>query len=118
MTKFLSAGLLAVAAASVGLGLAAKADEKEKAKASQLDMLKALAGERLILVTQQKDSTRADFQAFAKANHASDLMIPSEVWVIDKVPLLGSGKVDMVALAKLVHERLLATHDAPARAIG
>jgi acyl-[acyl-carrier-protein]-phospholipid O-acyltransferase / long-chain-fatty-acid--[acyl-carrier-protein] ligase len=63
-------------------------------------------GERLILVTQHKDATRAEFQAFAKANHASDLMIPSDVWVVDKLPVLGSGKVDMVSVAKLVRERL------------
>ena len=63
-------------------------------------------GERLILVTQQKGATRADFQAFAKARRASDLMIPAEVLVLDKLPLLGSGKIDMMAAAKLVHERL------------
>src|SRR5437868_14052611 len=33
-------------------------------------------GERLVLATEKKDATRAEFQAFAKANHASDLMIP------------------------------------------
>jgi acyl-[acyl-carrier-protein]-phospholipid O-acyltransferase/long-chain-fatty-acid--[acyl-carrier-protein] ligase len=65
-------------------------------------------GERLILVTQQKDATRAQFQHFARAKHASDLMVPSEVWVLDKLPLLGSGKVDMVAVAKHVHERAAA----------
>jgi acyl-[acyl-carrier-protein]-phospholipid O-acyltransferase / long-chain-fatty-acid--[acyl-carrier-protein] ligase len=75
-------------------------------------------GERLILLTQKKGATRADFQAFAKARHASDLMIPSDVWVIEKLPLLGSGKVDMMATAKLVHERLAAKPDAMARATG
>jgi acyl-[acyl-carrier-protein]-phospholipid O-acyltransferase / long-chain-fatty-acid--[acyl-carrier-protein] ligase len=62
-------------------------------------------GERLVLVTQQKDGTRAAFQQFAKAQHASDLMIPSDVWVIDKLPLLGSGKVDMVAVSTMALER-------------
>ncbi len=62
-------------------------------------------GERLILATEKKDATRSEFQAFAKANHAADLMIPAEVWVLDKLPMLGSGKVDLVALAKLVRER-------------
>jgi acyl-[acyl-carrier-protein]-phospholipid O-acyltransferase / long-chain-fatty-acid--[acyl-carrier-protein] ligase len=62
-------------------------------------------GERLILVTQQKDATRSDFQALAKARHASDLMIPAEVWVQEKLPVLGTGKVDMVSLTKLVQER-------------
>jgi acyl-[acyl-carrier-protein]-phospholipid O-acyltransferase/long-chain-fatty-acid--[acyl-carrier-protein] ligase len=68
----------------------------------------ARRGERLVLVTQQKDATRAEFQAFAKANHASDLMVPSEVWVIDKFPVLGSGKADLVSVAKMVHERAAA----------
>ena len=63
-------------------------------------------GERLILLTQQKDATRAAFQGFAKANHASDLMIPSDVWFIEKLPLLGTGKVDMMSTAKLVEERI------------
>src|SRR5262249_28546007 len=75
-------------------------------------------GERLILLTQQQGATRADFQAFAKASHASDLMIPSEVWVLDKLPLVGSGKVDMMAVAKLVQERLAAKSETMARATG
>jgi acyl-[acyl-carrier-protein]-phospholipid O-acyltransferase/long-chain-fatty-acid--[acyl-carrier-protein] ligase len=78
----------------------------------------ARKGERLILVTQQKGGTRSEFQMLARARHASELMLPSEVWVLDKLPLLGSGKVDVVALARLVHERLLAAHETPARAIG
>jgi acyl-[acyl-carrier-protein]-phospholipid O-acyltransferase / long-chain-fatty-acid--[acyl-carrier-protein] ligase len=73
-------------------------------------------GERLILVTQQKDATRAAFQAFAKSEHASELMIPAEVWVEEKLPMLGTGKVDMVCVAKLVHERIAATSEAKARA--
>ncbi len=75
-------------------------------------------GERLILLTQHKGATRAEFMAFARARHASDLMIPSEVWVVDALPLLGSGKVDMMATTKLVHERLAARPDAATRAAG
>jgi acyl-[acyl-carrier-protein]-phospholipid O-acyltransferase / long-chain-fatty-acid--[acyl-carrier-protein] ligase len=75
-------------------------------------------GERLILLTQQKGATRSEFQTFAKAKHASDLMIPADVWVLDKLPLLGSGKVDMMATAKLVQERLAAKPEAMARATG
>jgi acyl-[acyl-carrier-protein]-phospholipid O-acyltransferase/long-chain-fatty-acid--[acyl-carrier-protein] ligase len=75
-------------------------------------------GERLILVTQKKDATRSELQAFAKGRHASDLMIPAEVGVVDKLPLLGSGKVDMMGLAKLVQERIAAKPEAMARAAG
>ena len=78
----------------------------------------ARKGERLVLVTQKKGATRGDFQTFAKARHASDLMIPSEVWVLDNIPLLGSGKVDMVAVAKLVEERAAAMQEPRTRAIG
>jgi acyl-[acyl-carrier-protein]-phospholipid O-acyltransferase/long-chain-fatty-acid--[acyl-carrier-protein] ligase len=65
-------------------------------------------GERLILVTQQKDATRSQFQAFARDHGASELMMPAEVMILDKMPLLGSGKVDQQTLVKLVAERVAA----------
>ena len=49
---------------------------------------------------------------FAKQQHAADLMIPSEVMIFDKLPMLGSGKVDLIALAKLVAERTAAKPEA------
>ena len=70
-------------------------------------------GERLILVTQQKDATRAQFQAFARSKQASDLMVPSDVWVLDRLPVLGSGKVDNMAVNKLVRERIAAQSAEP-----
>jgi acyl-[acyl-carrier-protein]-phospholipid O-acyltransferase/long-chain-fatty-acid--[acyl-carrier-protein] ligase len=73
-------------------------------------------GERLILLTQQKAATRSDFQSLARAKHAADLMIPAEVWVLDKLPVLGTGKVDIMAVGKLVEERLAAKPDTMARA--
>jgi acyl-[acyl-carrier-protein]-phospholipid O-acyltransferase/long-chain-fatty-acid--[acyl-carrier-protein] ligase len=65
----------------------------------------ARKGERLVLVTQQKDATRGALQTFAKARGAADLMIPSEVVVLEKLPLLGSGKVDQLSVVKLVRAR-------------
>jgi acyl-[acyl-carrier-protein]-phospholipid O-acyltransferase/long-chain-fatty-acid--[acyl-carrier-protein] ligase len=40
-------------------------------------------------------------------------MMPSEVVVIDKLPLLGSGKIDNVSVTKLVRE-MAAAKPAPA----
>ena len=74
----------------------------------------ARRGERLILVTQQKNATRAEFQAFARSKHASDFMVPSDVWTVDKLPMLGSGKVDTLSVADLVKERLAAATPKPA----
>jgi acyl-[acyl-carrier-protein]-phospholipid O-acyltransferase/long-chain-fatty-acid--[acyl-carrier-protein] ligase len=65
-------------------------------------------GERLILVTQQKDATRSQFIAFARERHASELMIPAEITILEKMPMLGSGKVDVMSLNKLVQEHMAA----------
>ena len=61
----------------------------------------ARKGERLILVTDKHSATRADFQAYARSKHASELMFPSEVIIVDKLPLLGSGKPDLHDAAEI-----------------
>jgi acyl-[acyl-carrier-protein]-phospholipid O-acyltransferase / long-chain-fatty-acid--[acyl-carrier-protein] ligase len=68
----------------------------------------ARKGERLILVTDKASATRAEFQAYARGKHASELMLPSEIVVLDKLPLLGSGKVDHLTLQKFVADRAAA----------
>ena len=70
-------------------------------------------GEKLVLVTQQKDVTRSQFMTYAREKGASELMVPSEVMVMDKVPVLGSGKVDLVNVAALVKEQYAAKEAPP-----
>jgi acyl-[acyl-carrier-protein]-phospholipid O-acyltransferase/long-chain-fatty-acid--[acyl-carrier-protein] ligase len=65
----------------------------------------ARKGERLIMVTDKAGATRSEFMAYARSKHASELMLPAEVIVLDKLPLLGSGKVDNLALQKFLRER-------------
>ena len=65
----------------------------------------ARKGERLILATERPDGTRAAFQAFAKARGIPELMIPAEVLVVERLPVLGSGKLDYPGVARLVRER-------------
>ena len=60
-------------------------------------------GRAAILVTQKHDATRADFQAFARS-HAAELMMPAEVVIVDRLPLLGTGKVDNMGVTKMVRE--------------
>ncbi|MGE3992118.1 acyl-[ACP]--phospholipid O-acyltransferase [Pseudorhodoplanes sp.] len=64
----------------------------------------ARKGERLLLYINDKDATRSDFIAFARARHASELMIPGEVIFMEKLPMLGSGKVDLLTLSKQAKE--------------
>ena len=57
-------------------------------------------GERVILATTKPGATRPEVQAWMKAKGASESMHPSSVHVLDGIPLLGSGKVNYVALTK------------------
>jgi acyl-[acyl-carrier-protein]-phospholipid O-acyltransferase / long-chain-fatty-acid--[acyl-carrier-protein] ligase len=68
----------------------------------------ARKGERLIMVTDRKGATRSDFMTYARSRHASELMLPAEVVVLDKLPMLGSGKIDNLAVSKFVREQAAA----------
>ena len=65
----------------------------------------ARKGERLVLVTNKPDPKRADLLAFARARGASEMMVPTEVVIVEKLPMLGSGKIDNIALTNFVRER-------------
>jgi acyl-[acyl-carrier-protein]-phospholipid O-acyltransferase/long-chain-fatty-acid--[acyl-carrier-protein] ligase len=64
----------------------------------------ARKGERIVLLTTQKDADRGAMQRQAKATGASELAVPAVVQVVDQVPLLGSGKTDYVAATALARE--------------
>jgi acyl-[acyl-carrier-protein]-phospholipid O-acyltransferase / long-chain-fatty-acid--[acyl-carrier-protein] ligase len=64
----------------------------------------ARKGERIVLLTTQKDAERAAMQRQAKSVGASELAVPADIRVVDSVPLLGSGKTDYVGATKLAKE--------------
>ena len=68
----------------------------------------ARKGERLIMVTQKKDPMRSEFQAFARSRGATEIMVPAEIIHLEKMPVLGTGKIDNMAVTKLVKERFAA----------
>ncbi|HET6377391.1 MAG TPA: AMP-binding protein, partial [Methylocella sp.] len=72
-------------------------------------------GEKLIMLTQQAGASRQDFLAYARSKGASELAIPAEVRTVDRIPVLGSGKINYPAAAALLQELLAAS---AARAIG
>ena len=57
----------------------------------------ARKGERLVLLTTDANCTREAFMQFARRKGATELMVPADVLVVSKIPLLGSGKPDYVA---------------------
>ena len=62
-------------------------------------------GERLVLATAKPSATKLEVQTWMKIRGASALMAPDAVVVLDAIPLLGSGKTDYIALAKLLRDR-------------
>ena len=73
----------------------------------------ARKGERIVLLTTQKDAERSAMQRQAKTVGASELAVPADIRVVGNVPLLGSGKTDYVGATTLAKE--LATPAEPAR---
>ena len=61
----------------------------------------ARKGERIILLTEQADADRSALLAHARAQGATELMVPAEVRVVEAVPLLGSGKIDFAGVQRL-----------------
>lgn len=62
-------------------------------------------GEKVILFTEHKGATRKEYQSFAWEKGIAEIMIPAQVIVIDKIPLLGSGKTDFAAVNRLAKEK-------------
>jgi acyl-[acyl-carrier-protein]-phospholipid O-acyltransferase/long-chain-fatty-acid--[acyl-carrier-protein] ligase len=58
----------------------------------------ARKGEALVLVTTQRHADARALLAFARQNLVAELMVPRVVEVIDKMPLLGTGKIDIPGL--------------------
>lgn len=55
-------------------------------------------GEQLLLITNYKQAAREKIIAQFKRKDISELNIPRQIKIVDALPLLGTGKVDYVAL--------------------
>ncbi|MCK8784155.1 acyl-[ACP]--phospholipid O-acyltransferase [Roseomonas sp. NAR14] len=68
----------------------------------------ARKGERLLLMTTQRDATPAALLARARERGVPELGVPREVRVIERMPLLGTGKTDYPAVQRLAGETVAA----------
>lgn len=65
----------------------------------------AKKGEQVVLVSDRANAARDALLAHAKAEGVADLMVPKAVVVIDVMPILGTGKIDHVAVKALALDR-------------
>jgi acyl-[acyl-carrier-protein]-phospholipid O-acyltransferase/long-chain-fatty-acid--[acyl-carrier-protein] ligase len=62
----------------------------------------ARKGEALVLLTTQRDATASALLAHARQGGTAEIAVPRAVRVVAALPLLGTGKIDYVAAARLV----------------
>ena len=60
-------------------------------------------GEQLILVTENKEAQRQEITEYARNQGLSELGLPKKIIYVDKVPLLGTGKIDYVTTQEIVN---------------
>lgn len=66
----------------------------------------ARKGEKLVFVTTYKDATKKELSAYASQNGISELSVPKAILLIDKMPLLGSGKTDYTGVQDYVENNM------------
>ena len=57
-------------------------------------------GEKIILFMTEEGHSLKTLRAFISSRNLSPLLMPSEITLIENIPLLGSGKTDYVTLQK------------------
>ncbi|MBL8556351.1 MAG: AMP-binding protein [Phenylobacterium sp.] len=63
-------------------------------------------GERIILVTDQRDADVGPLLAHAQSIGAPELAVPRKIIKVQEIPVLGTGKTDYVALQRIVDTEL------------
>ncbi|MEQ8354917.1 MAG: acyl-[ACP]--phospholipid O-acyltransferase [Kiloniellaceae bacterium] len=66
----------------------------------------ARKGEQLVLLTERAAAGRDEISTHARAAGASELMVPRQIFTVEKLPLLGSGKIDHPGVRTLAEELL------------
>lgn len=59
-------------------------------------------GEALLLVTECAEADPAEIVKYAKKRGASELTVPRQIKIVDKIPVLGTGKTDYVSLQNMI----------------
>jgi acyl-[acyl-carrier-protein]-phospholipid O-acyltransferase/long-chain-fatty-acid--[acyl-carrier-protein] ligase len=66
----------------------------------------AKKGEKIILYTTHKTATKQALRDFMSQAGQSMLFLPADIMIVEKLPLLGSGKTDYVSLKALAQKEV------------
>ncbi len=59
-------------------------------------------GEQLLLVTDKSDAERAPLIECARCQGLPELWVPRAILIVDEIPVMGTGKIDLVSTEKMV----------------
>ncbi len=62
----------------------------------------ARKGEQLVLVTENPGASRAALLDYARSQGIAELMVPKDIRAVGAIPILGTGKIDYVAVKSIV----------------
>ena len=71
----------------------------------------ARKGEQIILVTDRKDADHSLLLAWARSHGVPEIAVPKKVISVSEVPVLGTGKLDYLAVQHLAEEALSALEE-------
>jgi len=63
-------------------------------------------GEQIILVTEQADAKRRELLTWAQTHGVPEISVPKKIISIEKLPVLGTGKLDYVSITALAKEAI------------
>jgi acyl-[acyl-carrier-protein]-phospholipid O-acyltransferase/long-chain-fatty-acid--[acyl-carrier-protein] ligase len=84
------------------------AEAKPHAVHASASIRDSARGETIVLFTEDRTLRREDLQAAARAMGAPEIAVPRRIVQLDKIPLLGNGKKDYVALSRMAGEETAA----------
>lgn len=61
-------------------------------------------GEKIVLITDNKDAQRKDFQEHIKKEKHGELFLPRKILLAEELPVLGTGKIDYVMLTQMAQD--------------
>ena len=71
-------------------------------------------GEQIVLVTDRKDAPRGLLLAWAQSHGVPEIAVPKKIIAVASVPVLGTGKIDYLAVKTLAEEGVAALQAANA----
>ena len=63
-------------------------------------------GEQIILMTEKANAKRGDLLTWAQTHGVPEISVPKKIIYIEKIPVLGTGKLDYVSITNLAKEAI------------